>query len=414
MRGLVPFLIAALALAGCSRRERSNPFDPANPTTGGVPVGFVAIAGRGVVDLRWQPSSVPGEVGFQLFRRLPGETEYSPISGLLHGGTSAAVDFPARDGVLHEYRLYHVLEGRVTGLPAEDRATPGPRRPWVSDFVARTLSRLSNDGRRVAEVRTGFFGPTAVAVARGSRRVWVADTWQGQVLGIDPDGSVRVTIPGLTEPVAIAGDLGRDDLWICDQARDAVYRYGFGGTLKTPSSLGTLDAPLDVAVDLARGAVWVCERGGNRVRRFQSDTTPIAAADLIAPSRVAVDSATGDAWVTSFEGGMVVRFDADGIARDTTRLAGPIGVAVDPRAGRIWVADARAGALVALRRAGAEEFRVTGLPRVEALSLDLMTGECWAAVPGSGQVVRVAAPGTVLERAFGFTDPAGIAIDPGP
>uniref|UniRef100_A0A832MLL5 Fibronectin type-III domain-containing protein n=1 Tax=Eiseniibacteriota bacterium TaxID=2212470 RepID=A0A832MLL5_UNCEI len=414
MRAVVAFLIAVLALAGCGRRERSNPFDPANPTTRGIPAGFAAIAGRGAVELRWAPSSLPGDVGFQLFRRRAGESEYRAVTGVLAGDSEGLVDVPLADGVLHEYRLYHVLSGAVTGLPAEDRATPGPRRPWVADFLARTVSRLSNDGRRVAEVRAGFLGPTALAVGRGNRRVWIADTWQGRVTGLDPDGVVRVTLASFTEPVAVAADPSRDDLWVCDQARDAVYHFTLQGAPKSPVALGPIDAPLDVAVDPARGTLWVCERGGNRVRLFSVAGAPLAAPALAAPSRVAVDSATGDAWVTSFEGGRAVRYDASGTARDTVAFAGPIGVAVDAREGRIWIADARAGALVALRRGGAEEFRVTGLPRVEGLALDPLSAECWATVPGLGQVVRVAPPGAVVERGGGFTDPAGIAIDPGP
>lgn len=414
MRALLALLILASVAAGCARRDRANPFDPGNPDTRGRPAGFVAIAGRGVVELRWERASLPGEVGFELFRRRPGEADFSAITGLLPAASTGHVDFPVPDGERLEYRLYYVLGGLVSGQPAEDVATPGPRRPWVADVLARSLYRLSNDGRRVAETRSGFLGPTAVTVDGANRRVWVADPFQGRVLGIDPDGVTRVTLTAFTEPVAVAVDAGRGDAWICDQARDAVYHYTLLGQPKAPSALTGIDAPLDAATDPVRGTLWVCERGGNRVRLFRSDGTPLASAALAAPSRVAVDTSTGDAWVTSFEGARVVRFDASCTPRDTVPLQGPIGVAVDGREGRIWVADARAGAVVALRRSGLEEFRVAGLGRLDDVAADPFDAGCWVTSPGLGQVVRVAPPGVVVERGGGFYSPSGIAIDPGP
>ena len=46
MRRVAALLTVALLAAGCSERARLNPFDPANPDTGGQPAGFVAIAGN--------------------------------------------------------------------------------------------------------------------------------------------------------------------------------------------------------------------------------------------------------------------------------------------------------------------------------------------------------------------------------
>ena len=70
MRRLLPILASAtLLLAGCSRRERANPFDPLNPSTSGRPSGFVALAGDREVRLRWQAVQGNSLSGYQIFRR---------------------------------------------------------------------------------------------------------------------------------------------------------------------------------------------------------------------------------------------------------------------------------------------------------------------------------------------------------
>lgn len=404
-------LLALLAIAGCADRPRSNPFDPGNPSTGGRPAGFVAIAEFGRVTLRWQASSAGAGVAFQLYRRVEGQAEFTTLGSILPATQTLYDDFGALNGARHEYRLFYVLSGSLSGLPAEDWAVPGPRRVWFTDLQARTVSRLSADGHRVAATSTGFFGPTQVVFDGRNRRVWVSDTYNGQVVSLQADGTSLLRITGLTEPVALAVDSLRDRMWVCDQARDAVFQYRLDGGARTPMSLA-VDRPIGVAFDPNDGSVWVCERGGNRVRRFTGSGTPFGSLDLFAPSRVAVDSLTGDAWVTSFEGSGVYRISPAGALEDTVALAGPIGVAVDARSGRIWVADAIAGAVVALRRNGLEEFRVTGLSRVRELVVEPGTGECFATVPGGRSVVRISPAGAVITGAGGFGEPYGITIEP--
>jgi hypothetical protein len=54
---------------------------------------------------------------------------------------------------------------------------------------------------------------------------------------------------------------------------------------------------------------------------------------------------------------------------------------------------------------------------VREVTVDPRTGDGWATVPGTGEVVHIggagATTGQVLARAGGFGDPYGIAVDPG-
>ncbi len=413
MRALAAFLALAL-LAGCSRRERANPFDPGNPVTRGRPAGFAAIAGAGLVQLRWTPPPLSGTFGYRVFRLVEGDNVFRPVGPLLTGNESSYFDLPVTNGLRLDYRLYFVFSNVLGGLPAEDHATPGLLRPWVADLSRRSLIEATPDGRHVAFETAGFFGPTHVAVEPGTGRVWISDTYDGRVVLFDPANGTRVPITGLSEPVAIAIDPVDRSAWVCDQALDAVYHYTSTGAPGVPDKLDPIDTPIGIAVDPAGTTVWVCERGGNRVRRFSRAGVPLGATDVPAPSRVAVDSANGDAWVTSSDGHQVVHLSPAGAALDTvTDVSSPVGIAVDARNGRIWVADPVAGQVLALRRGGAIEFRVGGLPGAREIAIDPASGEAWVTVSGSGELVRLSATGVALERLGGLSDPYGVALDTG-
>jgi DNA-binding beta-propeller fold protein YncE len=416
MRGLLPLLTAALILAGCSTRERANPFDPGNPDTGGRPAGFVAIAGHQSVELRWRTvTGVRDLQGYRVHRRIAGQADYVVISGLLSPSTSTFFDFGLVNGVRHDYRLYFEFSDGLGPHPAEDFATPGRLRPWVVELDGAALVRLSADGRRVASRTGGFGGPSHVAVDPGNGLVWISDTFGGRVRIYDPGFLTFVDVTTVQDPLALAVNPVDHTAWICDDGADRLWHVDASGAPASPGDIDLLDDPLGVALDPVNEHVWVCERGGNRVRRILADGTPDWALSLQAPSRVAVDSTSRHGWVTSFLQGQVIRVSNTGAAVDTlSQFDGPIGVAIDPRRDRVWVADAIGNRIIAVRRAGTEAFRVEGLPGVRDVVVDLRTGDAWVVCTGSGEVVRIAADGTVIARVGGLVDPYGIALDPGP
>ncbi len=413
MRARAALLIAALALlAGCSRREHANPFDPANPSTGGRPAGFMALAENTFVRLRWASSNASGLVGFQLQRRAAGQAAFTPLGSTFPPGSAGFVDLGLANGTLYEYRLYHVFAAGVGGLPAEDHATPGRARAWATDFDAGALLRFTADGRYVAESVTGFGSPAEVTVDPGSGVVWCTDDGTGSVVAVAPGAPVPLRVDGFRRPGALAVDPLDHAVWVCDEAASQLRHLRPNGLPATPSSIGSLDEPLGVAVDPADRSVWVCERAGNAVRRFSADGVQLGLAAVMLPSRLAMDSLTRVVWVSSFSLGQVVRLSSSLTPLDTLRgFVGPVGIGIDHRRGRIWVADPGAGAVVALDRSGTVQFRVTGLPGARAVAVDLASGEAWAVVSGAGRVVRISPAGAVLESVSGLALPWSIALD---
>jgi DNA-binding beta-propeller fold protein YncE len=412
---LVLVVLAALA-AGCSERPRANPFDPANPATGGRPAGFQALAGDGRVTLRWLNASAPGLVGYQVMRSLSATSGFTPISSVLPPGTGSFSDVGLLNGVDHYYRLYYVFGSGPGSLYASDVATPGPLTPWVADDGPPALYRLSNDGRHVVEYIPNAFATSAsdIDVDRGSGAVWAADPLQGLLTIYQPSTGHSALVQGLGEPVAIAVDSIDHTAWVGESTAGTVEHFAPDGSLASPPSLGVFDSPIGLAIDPNDRSVWVCERTGSRVRHVDRSGAPLSTSYVINPSRVAVDSVTRDAWVTSFSHGLIVHLTAAGVRSDSlATITGPVGIVVDGPRGSIWVTDPVAGTVTALTTGGAIKSKTSGLAGAYDLALDPRTGEVWVAAEDAAAVVRISPAGVPLRVLGGFAVPDAIALDTG-
>ena len=419
MRPLAALLILAALAGGCGRRERSNPFDPGNPSTRGVPANFAAFAERGAVSLEWAPASNAALLGYLLYRSLDPDTGYVAVSNQLAPGTSSYHDVGLLDGTDHYYRLHYVFDTGMSPRYAADVATPGSVRPWVTDYDAPALDQVTPDGRRVAasipNAVTYFAGELSVNPATGV--VWVCDPYGGNVNRYDPaTGLVAPTTRVFSTPVAIAVDAADGGAWVADSDLQEVFHLDDTGA-PVPPLLGSMNGPYGLAIDPNDRSLWACERFGSRVRHVAPDGTSIGpgVTFVVAPSRVVVDSANGDAWVSAYSRGTIVRVSKNGARLDSvTTITGPLGMAMDARRGRLWVGDPVAGHVVALRRNGSTEFVVGGLGGAYALAVDLRSGDCWVTAQDLRNVVRISTAGVVTRRLGGFVTPNGIALDPGP
>lgn len=412
MRRLLPVLAATLLLAGCSNRERANPFDPLNPMTSGRPSGFAAVAGDREVRLRWQAVQGNSLVGYQIFRRGPLDPQYFAITDVLGLGVSSYRDFPLANNGDYAYSLYFVFVSGIGTRPAEDVAAPGQARPWLVEGGGSDLVQITPDNRRVAARRDGYGATSDVVANPVDGAVWVADEGFGRVVVYQPSTGVTVSIPGFDRPRAVAVDPFDGSGWICDVGQDLVFHYRPNGD---PASLplAPFDQPVDVAVDPTDGSVWVCELRGDRVGRFEA-SGPLWRRTLADPSRVAVDSTTREGWVTSYANGTVTKLAQTGQPLVTLNtFNAPLGIAIDARRGRIWIADPGAGRVVALRRDGTEEFRVNGLHDAGELAVDLVTGEAWVVQGQPGQLVRLSPAGALVRTHGGFLSPIAVSVDPG-
>lgn len=414
MRRLLLVLSLAALAAGCSRRDRSNPLDPANPSTGGRPAGFNAIAGLSSVKLMWAPQPGLGIDGFQLQRQRPGDAAFRALGSVLPPTSSSYIDGGVLNGERVRYRLYYVLHGATENLPAEDEATPGALRPWVVEVGGSHLTRLTPDGRDVLFRSSGLGQVQSLAVSPATGAVWCSASYDGRLSWCDPGGNPQLQLTGLHQPFSIALSPQDGSAWVCELSGQVAH-IGSDGIARAPGTIAPLDDPQGIAVSPRDFSVWICERLGNHVLHYGPTGTPLGTTTLPQPSRVAMDSLANLTWVASYGTGRLWILNAVGAVLDSTlQVSGPVGIAVDRARGRVWIADAVAGRLLALDPVTLDElFRVSGLPGAWDVSVDPGSGEAWVTVRGLNEVVRVGLDGTILDRCGGLSDPIEVRLDPG-
>ena len=413
MRRVVALLALALA-ASCSRRERANPLDGQNPSTGGAPQGFNAIAGETSVSLRWTPRPDLAIDGFQLLRLAPGDSLYRLLGPVLPNSASRFSDGGTQSGLEYRYRLYFVIERGLGQRFAEDVAAPGPLRLWVVDAGGGRLIRLSPDGRDVAIEQSGFGESSGLAVTPDLGPVWVADPISGIVDIVDPGDFLGARLRGLQKPSTMALDPIDDSAWICDISGTVWHFFSSGAAANPPSISVPLDDPEGVATGAQDGALWVAEFGGARIRRFGRDGTPLGARALLNPIRVAVDSTNGEGWVTSVASGYVWRLSPALVVLDSLRFQAPFGIALDWRRRTAWIVDPDTGELIAVNMdTQAVRFRIGGLGVPRDVAVDLSRGDAWVVSAATGQAFRYSAGGRLIATVGGLGEPAEVRLDPG-
>ncbi len=412
MRSVAALLALGVLLGGCSERERANPFDPSNPGTHGRPAGFMAVAGSGYVQLRWQsPVGIDLE-GFHLKRRAQGDSVYRVLVTRIQPLSTTFLDTNVSNDRRYDYRLSYIFDGEISAVAAEDFATPGRLRPWVSDAGASEVLLLSADGRRVVFAERGFSSPVPLAVDPADGRVWVGDNYTGEVTLLLFGTRVRIT--SFLRPIAIALDPRDGSAWVCDENLGEVGHYTRDGVRATPPRIGPFSLPIASAIDPVDGTIWVCDNGARQVQVFNADGTRRRTIDTPRPSRIAIHPVTRDAWVTSFEQGVVLRLPYDGLGFEQfDGFRGPIGIAVDGARNRVWVAEAVAGRVLALDTDGTIERAVTGYPEAREIAVDPHTGNAWVVVARTRRIAVVTPEGAEIGAVEGLAGPLGIALDPG-
>ena len=405
-------LLGAL-LAACSQRERANPLDPENPSSGGAPQGFNAVADFVSARLVWTPRADLGIDGFRLYRKAPFDQDYVPLGGLRPATSTGYFDGGLIDGLDYRYRLYYVIDGENAVRYAEDVVTAGRVRAWTVDAGGGRLIKLAPDGRDIHTARTGFGGSSTLAVTPDHGPLWIPDELGGIVRIRDPQDFLGPNVPGITnQPFTVALDPVDGTAWVCDLDGKVVHLTPQGTS--AGGSLVNLSRPAGIATHPGTGDVWVTELTGHRVRRYDRTGVPLGARVLPSPSRVAVDSLTGIAWVTSSTFHRVWLVRPDMVAIDSVAIDGPLGVALDWRRRTAWIAAPGSDVLVGLDMdTRAQRFRVAGLGDPTDAAVDLDRGEGWVVAYTAGAAYRFSPTGTALGSVSGLGRPYEIRLDRG-
>ena len=407
---------ALVALAGCQSRLRSNPLDPANPSTGGGPTNFQALAGYGIVNLKWTASPGSSQLaGFLLERRRHGPNAYIALGPVLPLTAAGFDDATVTNDLDYDYRLSYVQpDGGISGTPVERQARPGQEIAWVADPGADEVVRITPDGRARVFSRGPVSSVNRLSVQLSGGEVWATAPIDGRVRIWSVDGAPLNSFNGLAEPNAIAVDPTSLTAWICEELGPRARRWTATGIAQ--ATVAGVGNPTDVAITPGGGA-WIVDQLKGQLLRVNSAGTPLDTVDVGSdPRRLAVDTLDGSVWVSRTTANEVVHVSASGtILSRTPSLAGAYAIDIDEFRNQVWVSLDGANAVQVLaRNDGSPNFRVTGLQHPRGLSVVDRTGECWVVAIQSHELVRIGSAGAIESRFDGFSAPFDVRVDPGP
>ena len=211
----------------------------------------------------------------------------------------------------------------------------GPASVWVANFGDGTVSKIDIDARRVTA--TIPVGAAPIDLAAPSGFVWVS-TEDDRVLKID--AHTNDVVPGATIRIKSRGalSLGGDRLWVLDtfdgQVRSIDARSGL--VTGSPVSLGR--SPVDIAAGTTEA--WASVAGDGVVKKVPAFVNGPEQRTIRVggrPERLALDRRW--LWVTDAERDLVTRVDprAGGISGGVVRVPqDPAGIATGGD-GRVWV-----------------------------------------------------------------------------
>jgi RHS repeat-associated protein len=324
---------------------------------------------------------------------------------------------------------------------------------YVADSGNNRVQELSLTGTYVAKFGSAgsgngqFSEPEGVATDPVSGDIYVSDggnnrveefTAGGTYLGMIGEGrmSQPVGLAFTTSGTLVVGNVSGNDiqLWVPKSPR-----IGFGSQFGAAGSgSGQFSSPYGVAVD-GSGNVWVADSGNNRIEKFSSSGSFVAAygslgsgnGQFSGPGGVAVNPATGNVYVSdhgnnrveelSSAGTFIRAFGSSGSGNGQFNL--PAGITVDG-SGNVWVADYNNNRIQKFSAEGtfiaAYGSVGSGNGQFSHPANVTFSGEhLYVADSGNNRVQELSLTGTYVAK-FGsagsgngqFSEPEGVATDP--
>ncbi len=417
-RILSAIVLALLVGAGCSPRDRSNPFDPQNQTTHGGLTGFNAIAGDGVVSLRWPLLTQQGVQSYRIDRWILGSRPL-PLPGAVYPAhVSAAEDLSARNDTTYLYRLVALLESGGTSESPPDTVTPGTRRTMVLVADLPGVVGLSPDARDI------LFGNQAsepyddldLDSTRGI--FWLSQYDRGRILGRNFEGTGVGYEYFLDHPTDLAISTRHAIVWAAQPERRRVARIGTTDSLRTPIA-GVGPARI-VEANSENSTLWIGADDGGVFYASSATADTIQSWRLDARiNSIAVDAAADIAWVTTRTGDLCdlyrVTPGSATVERIRTGLLNVTDMEVETVTRTLWVCERGApltgnGRLTRLDPAGVPLTTVTGLEPY-ALTVEPGSITCWVTDIKSDRLIEVGANGAILRRSPRLGVPYGVRVD---
>lgn len=349
--------------------------------------------------LHWDQLEVRDLSGFRIYRRVVGQSRFTPIA-FTTPATNSFRDDGVNYGLLHIYRITAVAADFESALSDSAMITPGPTFSWVADVSTGDLVQLSHDGIHEISRSNAFDWPWRLKIDAPRGAVWVIDRFGGDFGRINMSGKRFITDKRIYGPAGLAIDHADGSVWVADTLTFGLMKFDSTGALIRSNE--TYKKLAALAVHPATAELWALDRATARVLIFSrlGELLRVSNVVLQRPFDLAIDARTGKVWIA--DGNRVLRLNAQG---ETETLATPplrriYRIAADAATGGCWLIDystaIRNSSVIKLQTNGEIVFTIPGFDIPERLVVNPFDGSCLVADYGNGRIVRLSADGREL------------------
>jgi len=154
---------------------------------------------------------------------------------------------------------------------------------WVADTSNSRIVRLASDvadgydistGSGSHVIKTGFNSPYAVSVNVSDGSVWVADTFNHQVVKLSSTGTTEIyRIGGFNQPYTLDVNYIDGSVWVSDYNNNQIVRISFDGAIMMRAS--GFNRPISLSVNPLDGTCWVGDYNNNQIVKLAPNGTEL-------------------------------------------------------------------------------------------------------------------------------------------
>ncbi len=356
----------------CSKRPRTNPLDPQNRETGGIPEKPRVVSFLDTVVVQWNPFRFNDITAIRIYRKLVGEAEFTAVSDVAPDQTEYM-----ETGAPYEqprwYRLSVISDDYETPPSEAVSITPGPSFIWLVNAADGKVSRITHDGQHVIFSAGLFLNPIRVAVNPRTHQAWISDFWSRAVVQLDAKG----------EPTGL--EIIQRDV-------------------------------IDIEIDTTDGSFWMLSRMPVALKHYTADGNLLWSLEqLQKPGAMTLDPIQNVLWLADNRARQLWEIDRNGQRQGV--LAGFAHVqdmVIDPLRQTLWIADSTQIVRIVLSDSTYTTVR-SELALAKRLALNYRTGECWAVdrsrFRDQSTLYKFSATGQEVLALPGFTDLQAVAVN---
>ena len=284
------FTLISLLIISCSDRERSNPLDPLNPKTGGIPSSLFLYSDKKKVYMSWSKTNDINISHYNIWGKTESEDEFEFISSIADTVTHIFTEVSEYDQ-RYEFAISIVSSDEYETPYSEPQSiVPGPYNYWISDYYQGLLLKISYDGAHVINEKIIYF-PVDLDVYSNEGTLWLAINYPPQLQKFDANGEslIIVDLPG--NPSGLTINQSSGDVFVSIEGhRELLVFSNTGDQLPSLNTSISLSRNTNLAIDSTNSLVWISVQDSNKVIKmnYSSGTIDTIFSNFYYPGKIKI------------------------------------------------------------------------------------------------------------------------------